>query len=68
MLREAATIIDDHLHPGVRPFRIALKKAVAALNDISRSDMLSLTGQEVNEFLDAVSYFETMRQQHFKGE
>jgi hypothetical protein len=68
MLREAATIIDDHLHPGVRPFRIALKKAVAALNDISRSDMLALTGQEVNEFLDAVGYFETMRQQHFKGD
>jgi hypothetical protein len=68
LLHEAATMIDDHLHPGVRPFRIALKKAVTALNDISRSDMLQLTGQEINEFLDAVSYFETMRQQHFKGD
>lgn len=68
LLHEAATLIEDALHPGVRPFRVALKKATAALNDVSRSDMLALSTPEVAEFRDAVKYFDQMQLQHFKAE
>jgi hypothetical protein len=64
LLYQAATLIEDNLHPGVRPIRVALKKAVAALNDISRSDVLALSDDEITDFRQAVAYFEQMQQQH----
>jgi hypothetical protein len=68
LLQEAATLIEDRLHPGVRPFRLALKKATTALNDVSRSDMLALTPAEIAEFRDAVKYFDQMQLLHFRAE
>lgn len=68
LLHQAATFIEDHLHPGVRPFRVALKKASAALSDASRSDMLALTPDEVADFRAAVGYFDDMYLKHGKAE
>ncbi|WP_275788211.1 hypothetical protein [Pararhizobium gei] len=68
LLHEAATLIEDAVHPGVRPFRVALKKATSALNDVSRSDILALSQSEVSEFRDSVGYLEQMLQQHLKVE
>ncbi|MER9695098.1 hypothetical protein NKJ16_24575 [Mesorhizobium sp. M0179] len=64
LLNEAAGLIESHLHPGIRPIRVALRKAVAALNDVSRSDILALSQPEVEEFRAAIEYFEQMNERH----
>lgn len=56
-LQQAIDIIEDQVHEGVHPYRLALKKASRTLNKASRADVLDLADADLAEFSDAYEYF-----------
>lgn len=63
-LQQAIEIIEDRVHDGVHPYRLALKKATRTLNKASRADVLDLAASDVEEFQDAYKYFVGLIGQH----
>lgn len=63
-LQQAIDIIEDQVHEGVHPYRLALKKATRTLNKASRADVTDLQPSDIAEFRDAYQYFETLVGQH----
>jgi hypothetical protein len=56
-LQKAIDIIEDQVHDGVHPYRLAIKKAARTLNKASRADVRDLSADDLNEFKDAYAYF-----------
>ena len=67
LLYQAAAHIEEHLHPGVRPFRVALRKFTVALSEASMADVKALDHGEVGDFHEALEYFEQLYQKHGKA-
>jgi hypothetical protein len=65
-LQRSVGHIADQLHPGVRPFRIALKSTTRTLSEASMADVKALTNEELGEFREAVEYFEGLVVKHGK--
>lgn len=56
-LQKAIDVIEDQVHDGVHPYRLAIKKAARTLNKASRADVMDLSDDDVTEFKDAYEYF-----------
>lgn len=56
-LQQTIDIIEDQVHEGVHPYRLAIKKASRTLNKASRADVLDLSDADLDEFRDAYEYF-----------
>jgi hypothetical protein len=56
-LQRAQGLIHQHLHPGVRPFRMALHLVTKALSEASLADVKALKADEVTALMEAVGYF-----------
>jgi hypothetical protein len=66
ILHLAAGEIEARLHPGVRPFRVQLRKFTSTLAEASMADMKSLDPAEVAEFREALDYFDQLFAKHGK--
>jgi hypothetical protein len=66
-LERAISRIEEHIHQGVRPFRIALKKVARALSSATLSDIKSLQAEDMAEFTEALSYFHMLVERHGKA-
>ncbi len=63
-LQQTIDLIEDMVHDGVHPYRLALKKATRTLNKASRADVLDLHPAEIQEFREAYEYFDGLVGQH----
>ena len=63
-LQRAERLIQQHLHPGVRPFRIALHTVTKALSEASLADVKALEADHVAALMEAVAYFNDLVQRH----
>ncbi|WP_027530111.1 hypothetical protein [Bradyrhizobium sp. WSM3983] len=66
-LQQALDQITDQIHPGVRPFRVALKKMTRTLTEASLADVKALPADEVSEFREALDYFNDLIGKHSKA-
>lgn len=64
MLRRAQTLIQQHLHPGVRPFLFNLNTVTKALSEASLADVKALDAKQVGTLKEAVTYFNELVQRH----
>lgn len=65
-LQQAMDYISDQIHEGVRPFRVALKKMTRSLSEASMADIKALAVDELNEFREALDYFDGLVSKHGK--
>jgi hypothetical protein len=63
-LQRAGMLIQQQLHPGVRPFRIALQAVTKALSEASMADVKALGPTEVVALVEAVTYFNDLVLRH----
>lgn len=63
-LQKAIDIIEDQVHDGVHPYRLAIKKAARTLNKASRADVKDLSHDDLAEFKDAYQYFMGLVEAH----
>lgn len=63
-LRRAMSRINEHVHHGVRPFRIALKGVTLTLSEASMADVKALQPDEIGEFTEALDYFKGLLEKH----
>ena len=63
-LLQTAGDIESYLNPGVRPFRVQLRKFTTALSEASMADMKALQQDEVSEFREALDYFNQLFDKH----
>lgn len=63
-LQRAQLLIQQHLHPGIRPFRIALNTVTKALSEASLADVKSLDASQVEALMEAVTYFDELVRRH----
>lgn len=63
-LQQTIDLIEDKVHDGVHPYRLAIKKATRTLNKASRADVLDLHPSDLTEFRDAYEYFSGLVGQH----
>ena len=63
-LQQAIDIIEDQVHDGVHPYRLAIKKAARTLNKASRADVKDLSGDDLAELGEAYEYFMGLVQVH----
>ncbi|MFN3213019.1 MAG: hypothetical protein ACE37M_07940 [Henriciella sp.] len=63
-LQQTIDLIEDQVHDGVHPYRLALKKAARTLNKASRADVLDLSASDIAEFRDAYEYFDGLVSKH----
>lgn len=63
-LQKAIDIIEDQVHDGVHPYRLAIKKAARTLNKASRADVKDLSQDDLSEFRDAYEYFMGLVEAH----
>ncbi|MFN4297872.1 MAG: hypothetical protein ACK4FB_13655 [Brevundimonas sp.] len=63
-LYQAASEIEANLHPGVRPFRVQLRKFTESLAEASMADMKALDLDEVAAFREALAYFDQLFDKH----
>lgn len=66
-LQQTIDLIEDKVHDGVHPYRLALKKATRTLNKASRADVVDLQLSDIEEFRDAFQYFDGLVGQHRAG-
>jgi len=66
-LQQAIDLIEDQVHEGVQPYRLAIKKAARTLNKASRADVLDLSDQDLKEFHEAHNYFIGLVEAHGSG-
>lgn len=65
-LQRAIVHMHDQIHPGVRPFRVALKGTILALSEASMADVKALNIDELSEFQEALDYFNELVEKHGK--
>ena len=56
--------INDQMHEGVRPFRVALKNLTRTLSEASMADVRALNADELSEFREALDYFNELVEKH----
>lgn len=66
-LQQTIDLIEDKVHDGVHPYRLALKKATRTLNKASRADVVDLQPSDIEEFREAYAYFDGLVGQHFQA-
>ncbi|MGO8033790.1 hypothetical protein ACC712_35965 [Rhizobium ruizarguesonis] len=66
-LQQTIDLIEDKVHDGVHPYRLALKKATRTLNKASRADVVDLQLSDIAEFRDAFQYFDGLIGQHHQA-
>ena len=66
-LQRALGQIQQQLHHGIRPFRIALSGAAKALSEASLADVKEVTTEEVEAFNEAVGWFQELVAKHGKA-
>ena len=64
LLQQTIDLIEDQVHDGVQPFRLALKKATRTLNKTSRADVQDLTASDIDQFEEAYEYFKGLVTRH----
>lgn len=67
-LQQVIDIIEDQVHDGVHPYRLAIKKSARTLNKASRADVMDLSREDLAEFADAYSYFMGLVRTHTNTE
>ncbi|MDR7033258.1 hypothetical protein [Mesorhizobium sp. BE184] len=67
LLNQAAAQIEQHLMPGVRPFRVSLRKFTISLTEVSMADVKALDPSDVEEFREALEYFDQLYLKHGKA-
>jgi len=60
ILRKCSILIEDQVHEGVAPFKLELRRITDALNAASKTDVQALTPGEIDEYLGAHEYFQTI--------
>ena len=63
-LERAISRIQEHVHQGVRPFRIAFKTLVRTLTEASMADVKTVRSEELAEFQEALDYFNMLVERH----
>ena len=63
-LERAIAAIQHQLHPGVRPFRLALNSVTKALSEASLADVKALEPRQVEGLMEAVAYFNDLVRRH----
>lgn len=63
-LRRSQTVIEAYLHPGVRPFRIALQSVTKTLSEVSLADLKALEQKEIDDLVEAMTYFRELVLKH----
>lgn len=63
-LQQAIDLIEDRVHDGVHPYRLAIKKAARTLNKASRADVRDLSPDDLQEFTEAYDYFMNLVREH----
>lgn len=66
-LQRAISRMHEQIHPGVRPFRVALKNATRALSEASMADVKTVTPEDLGEFQEAAEYFGGLITKHGKA-
>ncbi len=66
-LQRAIGRMHEQIHPGVRPFRVALKNATRALSEASMADVKVVSSEDLSEFREAAEYFEELVTKHGKA-
>lgn len=57
-------LIEDKVHDGVHPYRLALKKATRTLNKASKADVEDLEPSDIADFREACEYFNGLVDKH----
>lgn len=65
-LQRAIGRMHEQIHPGVRPFRVALKNASRALSEASMADVKAIGQEDLSEFNEAAEYFQELVAKHGK--
>lgn len=65
-LERAVRRMHEQVHPGVRPFRVQLKRMASALSEASMADVKALGADELAEFEEALGYFNDLVAKHRK--
>lgn len=63
-LQQTIDLIEDQVHDGVHPYRLAIKKATRTLNKASKADVCDLSPTDISEFAEAYQYFSGLVSQH----
>ena len=63
-LQQTIDLIEDQVHTGVNPYRLAIKKATRTLNKASKADVADLSPTDVAELKDAFEYFASLTSKH----
>lgn len=63
-LQQTIDLIEDKVHEGVHPYRLAVKKATRTLNKASKADVIDLRPSDVEDFREAYAYFDNLVSQH----
>ncbi len=63
-LQHTIDLIEDQVHEGVHPYRLAIKKATRTLNKASKADVLDLSSSDLSEFAEAYEYFTSLVKSH----
>ncbi len=63
-LQLAITHMHEQIHPGVRPFRVALKSITQSLSEASMADVKALDKDEMTDFQEALEYFNGLVERH----
>jgi hypothetical protein len=66
-LQRAIARMHEQIHPGVRPFRVALKNATRALSEASLLDIKDLSDEDLIEFREAFEFVEELVAKHKKS-
>jgi len=64
VLQQTIDLIEDQVHSGVHPYRLALKKASRTLNKASKADVEDLDASDIEEFREAYEYFDGLVSRH----
>lgn len=66
-LQQAIDQISDQMHDGVPPFRVALKKITKTLSHASMAEVRTLESGELEEFNEALNYFQELVEKHARA-
>lgn len=66
-LQQTIDLIEDKVHDGVHPYRLALKKATRTLNKASKADVIDLHPSDVEDLHEAFAYFDGLVGQHHQS-
>lgn len=63
-LQQTIDLLEDRVHSGINPYRVALKKVIRTLNKASRADVADIPTSEVRDLHEALEYFNSLVARH----